>query len=154
MAALRLELGLSGRVREALQGLLKALSGDRNIAEETLAKLHSDTVKGSKDLEDQVFSLVMANRDPRWEQPVPDPFFQKRLDCPVLIQGLWEASKDSQSSTESLVKEIKTCMEKLDARETLVNQELAKEELAVQAKITSETLSTGFDKTVRDFADA
>jgi hypothetical protein len=43
---------------------------------------------------------------------------------------------------------IKQVLSQIETREALVHKELAKEELAISSKITSETMKTGFDRTV------
>lgn len=152
MAALGRELELSESVVKSLKELLQGLdSGDltKDALSTRLAELRDKTNDGTKDLEEGVFALVMADRDPRWEAPGPDPFFQARLDVTgLVIEILERVPKSDENSLKDSIKEV---LAKIESREALVHEELAKEELAISSKITSETMKTGFDRTVVAF---
>ena len=109
-------------------------------------------------------SFNHLSTDPRWQPPVPDPFFMKRVNITDLtkslkspIESLTQTESSSLSEEASVQKALKLLESSVDSssrllseREELLQKEILLEEDAKLAKMTSENIKTGFDKTVSD----
>ncbi|KAI9326708.1 hypothetical protein BDR26DRAFT_940979 [Obelidium mucronatum] len=94
-----------------------------------------------KALAHSVMVQAHTDRDPRWQAPVADPFFMKRVNIEALNEKLKAAAETD--SLNSVVSEYKKLFEKRN--KDIVN-EIKTEQAAIDSKISSETIKEGFSK--------
>ena len=90
----------------------------------------------NKDFEKKVYEMVMIDRNPAWDYPLPDPFLKQRIDLDKMMAEIVET------------RNVQDWILKLETRQKEVTIELEKEQVEISKKITSETMKTGFDKSV------
>ena len=139
IAALKMEQSLNARVLDILR-LLAPL----DHPEEKLGLLIQDCHEWSIKFEKDVYTLVLSGRDQRWEEPTPDPFVQQRVQWAQLVEKVLQVCKENGNVSDAFEFAIQTLL----IRQKRVDEELVKEETEINKKITSETVKTGFDKTV------
>ncbi|KAJ3023585.1 UNVERIFIED_CONTAM: hsp90 co-chaperone Cdc37 [Siphonaria sp. JEL0065] len=134
IAALQAETQLNNVVASALTSLSK----------ENAERKASDFDQMDKTLAHVVMVQAHSDRDPRWQAPVADPFFMKRVDIQILVAKLREAA-DDDAKLKNLVDEYK---QKFAIRNDLIVKEIKIEQAAIDSKISSETIKEGFSKSI------
>ena len=131
--------------RKDRQDKINALQMENNLTEKVVEHLKSTSGfeelsalvrEWNQEFEKQVYEMVMKDRSPAWDYPLPDPFLKKRLDLDQMMQDIVQGG------------DVSDWISKLKSRQVSVLQELKMEEIQVSKKITSETIKTGFDKSV------
>ncbi|KAJ3140836.1 hsp90 co-chaperone Cdc37 [Physocladia obscura] len=90
--------------------------------------------------------MVLAHRDldPRWQAPVADPFFMKRVDISAALSRISAAVAENADLSVLATALISTFNE----RNSAIEIEIKNEQAEIDSKITSETIKEGFSKSI------
>ncbi|KAJ3350303.1 hypothetical protein HDU83_009774 [Entophlyctis luteolus] len=134
IAALRMETEFNKVLSDAL-ALLNA---------DNAAEMCADFAKRDQKIAHDVMVMAHRDRDARWQPPVADPFFIKRLDIPNMTSKIMETAK-ADGDLKALAAEL---VEALAVRNKEVAAEIVKEEAITNSKISSETIHEGFSRSM------
>lgn len=163
--ALKMESDMNSRIAEGLAGLVSEAHNQKqqqdspasenvnNSADGALGlagaveKLGKSMMEWDETLAKDVMMQAFKDRDPRWADPTPDPFFMKRINMKSAVDSLEAAVKKDESGSAAIVVAAHLRQTLLDRNRDLA-AEIKKGEDEINAKLTSETISTGFNKTI------
>ncbi|KAI9327598.1 hypothetical protein DFJ73DRAFT_782874 [Zopfochytrium polystomum] len=167
--ALKLEKAMNERIVGALATLSPSSTSfsSPGAAASAAATLSKDMEEWDKTLANDVFVMAHSDRDARWAPPTPDPFFMKRVGIPKAAEDLRNAAgavavaiktagatagnsspEEVAALVEPLEKVRASFVEAFGKRNGEIDAEIRKEEEAIKAKLTSENMSEGFNKTI------
>ncbi|KAJ3225084.1 hsp90 co-chaperone Cdc37 [Chytriomyces hyalinus] len=101
--------------------------------------------KWDSELAHDVMVMAHSDRDARWQPPVADPFFMKRVDIPKMCKRIDDALKAINGSVIAVLEEYKKT---LAARNESIVKEIKTEQAAIDSVISSETVKEGFSKSI------
>ncbi|KAJ3063795.1 hsp90 co-chaperone Cdc37 [Podochytrium sp. JEL0797] len=143
------------RVRRERHDKIDALEAETQMNNNIVKKLESLTKDNCKEvcaefsswdktLAHDVMVKAHQERDARWQPPVADPFFMKRVDINAMVDKLTKNAGDNAQLSTTADAFVKT----LHKRNEDIAKEIKKEQAAIDAKISSETVKEGFSKSI------